>query len=175
MMMIFRSIFMIFLLNLFILYGCTSIEKNQERISKGDTGYITELSGKQVLIKGTYYKITKDTKIQDLDGNAISYDELQFGMKIKPWYIGEMQESFPSKAEAKLLLIMSDQAGLAEQEAIITAVDFLKVSDLERFIVLDLQYNDKEDVYRIEMMKRSNLDTSFTVTVHKRTGEVMYE
>lgn len=158
-----------------LLLGCQRFENQKEPILKGDTGYITDLDDKQVLIKSTYYKFTDEMRIQDLDGHLLSYTDLKVGMKVKPWYIGGLEESFPSKAKAKLLIVLTDNESFAEQKAITSAIDNVAESPIQRFMVLDLTHIASENVYKIEMMNRSNLDTSFTVIVDDRTYQVLYE
>ena len=158
-----------------LLSGCQGFEKQKEPIVKGDTGFITDLDDKQILIKSTYYKITDAMRIQDVDGNQLAYADLKIGMKVKPWYEGSMQESFPSKAKAKLLIVLTDSDSVAKQKAVTAAIKNATVAASQRFMVLHLTHVPTEDVYNIEMMNRSNLDTSFTVIVDDRTNKVVYQ
>ena len=80
-----------------LLSGCQRSENQKEPIVKGDTGFITDLDDKQILIKSTYYKITDEMRIQDLDGNQLSYTDLKIGMKVKPWYVGGWKNLFHQK------------------------------------------------------------------------------
>ena len=157
-----------------LLLGCQRLENQKEPIIKGDTGFITDLDDKQVLIKSTYYKLTDEIRIQDFDGNQLSYTDLKVGMKVKPWYVGGMEESFPSKAKAKLLIVLTDNESFAEQKAVASAIENVTESPIQRFMVLDFIHIASENVYTIEMMNRSNLDTSFTVIVDDRTYQVLY-
>ncbi|MFJ8264880.1 DUF3221 domain-containing protein [Peribacillus asahii] len=156
------------------LVGCHPLDTQKERIEKGDTGFITDLDDKRVLIKSTYYKMTKETLIQDLQGRELSYEDLEIGMKVKPWYIGEIKESFPAKTKAKFLLVLTDAQSIAEQEAVTKAINHVTEAASQRFMVLQVLYEAKEKVYNIEMMNRSNTDTSFTVMVDERKNEVLY-
>lgn len=157
-----------------LLSGCQRYENQKEPIAKGDTGFITDLDDKQILIKSTYYKLTDEMRIQDLDGNQLSHTDLKIGMKVKPWYVGGMEESFPSKAKAQLLIVLTDNESFAEQKAVTSAIETVTESPIQRFMVLDLTHIASENAYKIEMMNRSNLDTSFTVIVDDRTYQVMY-
>jgi len=93
---------------------------------------------------------------------------------VKPWYIGEIKESFPAKTKAKFLLVLTDAQSIAEQEAVKKAIDHVTEAASQRFMVLQVLYEAKEKVYNIEMMNRSNTDTSFTVMVDERKNEVLY-
>ncbi|MBR8644635.1 DUF3221 domain-containing protein [[Brevibacterium] frigoritolerans] len=107
-----------------------------ESIDKGEEGFITDLDDKRILIKGTYYKVTNDTYIQDQHGNDIDYSELEIGMKVKPWHRGGVKKSFPGKAEAELILVLTDENSLAEQRAVIAALDHVSKAESQRFMVL---------------------------------------
>lgn len=157
-----------------LLSGCQRFENQKEPIIKGDTGFITDLDDKQILIKNTYYKVTDEMRIQNLDGKELTYSDLKIGMKIKPWYEGSMEESFPSKAKAKLLIVLTDGESVAEQNAVTAAIESVTESTIQRFMVLDVAHVARENVYKIELMNRSNMDTSFTVIVDDRTNKVEY-
>ena len=113
-------------------------------------------------------------RIQDLDGNQLMYTDLKIGMKVKPWYEGGMEESFPSKAKAVLLIVLTDRESVAEQNAVTATIKTVTEAAIQRFMVLNFTHVSRENVYMIEMMNRSNLDTSFTVIVDDRTNKVMY-
>ncbi|MEY8756560.1 hypothetical protein AB9M93_19020 [Peribacillus frigoritolerans] len=165
----------IYLFVAFILGSCQSSDWNMdESIGKGEEGYITDLDDKGILIKGTYYKVTNDTYIQDQHGNDLDYSELEIGMKVKPWHRGGVKKSFPGKAEAELILVLTDENSLAEQRAVIAALDHVSKAESQRFMVLEVVHLPSEHVYNIEMMSRSNLDSSFIVTVEDVTDEILY-
>lgn len=165
----------IYLFVAFILGSCQSPDWNMdESIDKGEEGFITDLDDKRILIKGTYYKVTNDTYIQDQHGNDLDYSELEIGMKVKPWYRGGVKKSFPGKAEAELILVLTDENSLAEQRAVIAALDHVSKAESQRFMVLEVIHLPSEHVYNIEMMNRSNLDSSFIVTVEDVTDEILY-
>lgn len=169
-----KQIFIVCILVL-LLSGCQSFENQKEPIVKGDTGFITDLDDKHILIKSTYYKLTDEVRIQDLDGNQLSFKDLKIGMKVKPWYEGSIQESFPSKAKAKLLIVLKDSESMAEQKAVMATIEYLTMAASQRFMVLDWKHVTMENVYNLKMMNRSNLDTSFTVIVDDRTNKVVYQ
>lgn len=158
-----------------LLSGCQNSDVQKEKVSKGNTGFITNLDNQQILIKSTYYKITKSTRIQDLEGNHLSYADLKVGMKAKPWFEGAREESFPSKARAKFILVLKDKKSVAEQAAITSAIDHVTEAASQRFMVLDWSHVENENVYNIKMMNCSNLDTSFNVIVDDSTYKVVYQ
>lgn len=159
-----------------ILGGCQpfSEEKTDETIDKGEEGFITDLDDKRILIKGTYYKVKNHTYIQDEYGKNLRYSDLVIGMKVKPWHRGEVEESFPSKAEAELIRVLTDEKSLEEQKAVTAALKHVTKAVSQRFMVLEIIHFPAEHVYNIEMMNRSNLDSSFIVTVDDSTEEILY-
>ncbi|MGE7759357.1 hypothetical protein [Peribacillus sp. NPDC097895] len=165
----------IYILVSFILGGCQSSDWNMhEAVDKGEDGFITDLDDKKILIKGTYYKVTNHTYIQDQHGKDLDYSDLEIGMKVKPWHHGEVMESFPGKAEAVLILVLTDEKSLAEQRAVTAAIEHVSKAESQRFMVLEVVHLPSEHVYNIEMMNRSNLDSSFMVTVEDLTDEILY-
>ncbi|CAH0224080.1 MULTISPECIES: DUF3221 domain-containing protein [Bacillaceae] len=159
----------------FILGSCQSPDWNRDdAVGKGEEGFITDLDDKRILIKRTYYKVTTDTSIQDQHGNALDYSDLEIGMKVKPWHRGGVKKSFPGKAEAELILVLTDVKSLAEQRAVTAALNHVSKAESQRFMVLEVVHLPSEHVYNIEMMNRSNLDASFMVTVEDLTDEILY-
>lgn len=153
----------------FILLGC---EEKQD-IHHGEAGFITQFVGKdQVLIGDVIYSITSDTKISAASGESLNQDELQLGMKIQPYYIGAMEESFPAKAKAKLLRVLTDDTSMKESVMIINVLQQLKRSEDEHFIVTNVERADQ--TYIMNVMKRSNVDIGFTLTVDAETFEILF-
>ncbi|RFU65622.1 DUF3221 domain-containing protein [Peribacillus glennii] len=149
---------------------------NMEEITKGETGYITDLAdGKEVLIKNTYYTVSENTSIKDSNGDKLKMKDVMIGMKAKVWYAGEMEESLPGRAIARLIIIQIDEESLKEQKVVTSAISNVQKGDSQRFFVRKLTYLAAERVYQLEMMSRSNLDSSFTVTVDEISFNVLYE
>ncbi|WP_285766305.1 DUF3221 domain-containing protein [Peribacillus sp. SI8-4] len=164
-----------YLLVVCILGSCQTSDWNKrENIAKGEEGFITDLDDKRILVKGTYYKVTADTYIQDQQGKHLDFSELEVGMKVKPWHRGGVTKSFPGKAKAELLLVLTDEQSLAEQRAVSSALEYVSEAESQRFIVLGITHLPSEHVYTIEMMNRSNMDSSFVVTVEDITDEILY-
>ncbi|WP_057911816.1 DUF3221 domain-containing protein [Peribacillus muralis] len=164
-----------YLLVVCILGSCQTSDWNKrEDIDKGEVGFITDLDDKRILIKGTYYKVNNHTYIQDQHGLNLDYSDLEVGMKVKPWHRGGVTDSFPGKAEAELILVLADEESLAEQRAVTAALDHVSEAESQRFIVLEVTHLPSEHVYTIEMMNRSNMDSSFMVIVEDVTGEILY-
>ncbi|KWW11425.1 MULTISPECIES: hypothetical protein [Peribacillus] len=164
-----------FLLVVCMLGGCQTSDWNKEDIDKGEEGFITDLDDRRLLIKGTYYKVTNDTYIQDQHGKNLDYSELEVGMKVKPWHRGGVtKKTFPGKAKAELILVLTDEKSAAEQRAVTAALEHVSEADSQRFIILEVTHLPSEHVYTIEMMNRSNMDSSFMVTVEDVTDEILY-
>lgn len=167
---------LIYLCFFIILGSCQSFseEKTHQTIDKGEEGFITDLDDKRILIKDTYYKVNHHTYIQDESEEKLNYSDLVIGMKVTPWHRGDVEESFPAKAEAELIRVMKDEQSLEEQKAVTATLKHVTKAVSQRFMVLEIIHFPAEHVYNIEMMNRSNLDSSFTVTVDDSTEEILY-
>jgi len=161
---------------LLLLSGCQPFTSEQaEAIGKGEDGFITNIDqeANTLLINSTFYKITDQAQIKDLNGELLDWTDLHIGMKVKTWYSGELTKAFPSKGQARLVLVLTDEASLLEREAVTSAINYVKKSESQQFMVLKLTHIPEEDIYDIELMKRSNLDESFTVMVDGETKEIL--
>ncbi|PLT34791.1 DUF3221 domain-containing protein [Bacillus sp. V5-8f] len=161
----------------FALAGCDPGHgTNNEEINKGETGYITDVAdAKEVLIKTTYYKVSENTSIKDSNGEKLKISDLKIGMKAKVWYAGEMEESLPGHANARLIIIQKDDESLQEQNVVSSVISNIQEGENQRFFVWKLTYLADERAYQLEMMSRSNLDSSFTVTVDETSYKVLYK
>ncbi|RFU69191.1 DUF3221 domain-containing protein [Bacillus sp. V59.32b] len=170
----------ILLLHVFVcilLAGCSlEFGTHNEAISIGAAGFITDLAdGESVLIKNTYYTLSEDTSIKDSDGEELSFKDLEIGMKAKVWYEGDLKESIPSRADARLIMIQKDRQSLTEQKVVASAISFLQEGESQRFFVRKVTYLAAEKAYQLEMMSRSNTDASFFVTVDELSYEIIYQ
>lgn len=172
-----QGILLLISICLLLLSGCQPFtsEQSAEAIGKGEDGFITNIDpeAKTLLINSTYYKITDQAQIKDLNGEILDWTDVQIGMKVKTWYTGELNKAFPNKGQAKLVLVLTDDSSLREREAVTSAIDYVKKSESQQFMVLKLTHIPEEDIYDIELMKRSNLDESFTVMVDGETKEIL--
>ncbi|WP_158553613.1 DUF3221 domain-containing protein [Peribacillus saganii] len=144
-------------------------------IGKGAAGFLTEIKGNRVLIGETIYSLTEQTKIQTENGKKWNVKDLKIGLKIKPWYAGGVKESYPMQADARFLMILTDEASSKETEIVRKAIKGVQKSENERFIIRNIEHLAGQNVYRLEMMSRSVLDTSFTITIDEETYEVFYQ
>ncbi|WP_409301526.1 DUF3221 domain-containing protein [Peribacillus sp. SCS-155] len=169
------KVIMHFIVMLFLLAGCKGVSGHKVKVSKGEDGFITVIADKkQILVKNTMYSIKKGTDIQDSAGHNLDISSLEIGMKAKVWYSGDMKESMPAQADAKLIEIQTDISSLEEQKAITAAINAAKKADSQQFMVLKCSYLQDQGVYWIEMMDRSNLDAAFVVTVDANSYEVLF-
>ncbi|WP_199880637.1 DUF3221 domain-containing protein [Bacillus massiliglaciei] len=159
-----------------ILSGCQySPGRLHAEVGKGDEGFITSLDDKQILIKDTYYKVKDDTILQDETGRHLEWGDLEIGMKVKPWFAGRVSDTFPAKANARYIRVLTDSEAKAEQEMVTAAIRHVTESPSQRFMVLELQHLPDDHVYTLEMMSRSNLDSSFMVILDDQSAEVLYQ
>lgn len=159
-----------FIIMMIVLVGCEN-----KPVHQGKIGFITQImSNESLLIGDTIYKINKDTQIKTSDGETLKEKDLKIGMKIQPFYEGEMKESFPARTEAKLLRILIDDQSSKESVMIINVIHQLRHNEDEHFIITNVVHNDSEDAYVMHVMRRSNLDIGFTITVDDDTYKIKY-
>ncbi|MGM9922805.1 MAG: hypothetical protein ACI35R_00975 [Bacillus sp. (in: firmicutes)] len=162
------------LLSLFViasmLTGC-----GDGTVHSGVEGFITQIvSDDRLLIGDTVYHITRDTQIQDSDGDALKKDDLKIGMKVQPFYTGPLEEKFPQHAEAKLLRILVDEDSKKANVMMINVLYQLKHNEDEHFIITDVVHQEDQGVYVMNVMRRSNVDIDFTITVSDESYEILY-
>jgi Protein of unknown function (DUF3221) len=158
------------------LVGCQNMG-NQNR-SYGPTieGFVTDVvNGNQILIGDTVFRITDETILTDTKNKKRSLDGIQLGMKVKAYPKGPITESFPSNATAGKIIILTDQKSLKESEMMEDVLDQLSHTVEDRFIVTNVNWHEGERVYVMTVMSRSNLDSSYKVTVSEVNHEILYQ
>lgn len=159
---------MYMLILLLLLFGC----EEEPAVQHGEAGFITQFVSKdEVLIGDVIYRITSDTKISTSSGESLEEEALQIGMKIQPYYI-DRQETFPAKAKARLLRVLKDDGSMEESVMIINVLQQLKRGEDEHFIVTKVERQG--EVYRMHVMKRSNVDIGSVITVDADNYEILF-
>ncbi|PLS15355.1 hypothetical protein CVD28_23820 [Bacillus sp. M6-12] len=170
------AIFLFPLILCAVLLGCSKDASEGPRdIGKGAAGFLTDIKGNRLLIGETIYSVTEQTRIQTDAGKKMHLEDLKMGIKIKPWHAGRVKESYPMQAEARLLMVLTDETGSREAEIVRKAIKAVQKSENERFIIRNVEHLADQSVYKLEMMSRSVLDTSFMITVEEGTYEVFYQ
>ena len=165
------SFLMYMLIILLFLFGCE--EEQEQAVQHGEAGFITQFVSKdEVLIGDVIYNIKTDTIISTNSGESLDDKDLQIGMKIQPYYIGSMQDTFPAKAEARLLRVLADDVSMEESVMIINVLQQLRRGEDEHFIVTKVER--QENAYRMNVMKRSNVDIGFVITVDAENYEILF-
>lgn len=151
-----------------LLMGC-----EDESVHGGTEGFITQfVSDDLVLIGDTIYNINRDTQIHTSEGESLKKGDLKIGMKVQPFYKGALEETFPAKGDAKLLRALTDDESQKESVMIINVLHQLKHNEDEHFIITNVVHD--EGVYEMDVMRRSNVDIGFTITVHDESYEILY-
>lgn len=166
-----RISFLMYMLTLLLfLYGC----EEDPAVQHGEAGFITQFVSKdEVLIGDVIYNMTTETKISTSSGESLEKGDLQIGMKIQPYYIGSsMKETFPAKAEARLFRVLTDDASMKQSVMIINVLQQLKRGEDEHFIVTKVERQG--DFYRMNVMKRSNVDIGSVITVDAESYEILF-
>lgn len=167
-----RVFFPILLLSMFLLAGC----EEEALIEIGTTGFITQIVDRdEVLIGDVIYRISDETQISNSSGKVLRKSDLQIGMKIQPYYIGNLSDTFPSRCDAKLLRVLKDEQSLDESKMMKSVIYDLRRNEDEHFIITNVIHKLAENVYEMDVMRRSNVDLGFSITVNEGTYEILYK
>ncbi|WP_163102854.1 DUF3221 domain-containing protein [Peribacillus alkalitolerans] len=158
------------------LVGCQNIGSQNTSYGPSKEGFVTDVvNGNQFLIGDTVFHVTDETILTDSKNKKRSLDGIQLGMKVKAYPKGPIAESFPSNATAGKIIILTDQKSLTESEMMDDVLDQLSHSVEDRFIITNVDWHESERVYVMTVMSRSNLDSSYKVTVSAETHEILYQ
>lgn len=153
-----------------LLAGCS-----QKTVHRGTTGFITQfVKDDQVLIGDVIYEIGHDTQLQTNEGEALKKNDLRLGMKIQPFYEGDISQAFPRRARAKMLQVQQEPADLQESAMIVNVLSQLRHNKDEHFIVTNVIHKPDEDAYVMDVMRRSNVDIGFKITVDEHNYEILF-
>ncbi|WP_019242135.1 MULTISPECIES: hypothetical protein [Bacillus] len=153
-----------------LLGGC-----DQESVHPGKVGFITQFeSNDKVLIGDVLYHITRDTKIRTSDGDKLHKKDLKIGMKIQPFFEGGLAETYPGRANAKLLRILTDENSKQEAVMMINVIDQLRRNEDEHFLITNIKHVEEENKYIMDVKRRSNVDMGFTITVDEDTYKIQF-
>ncbi len=145
-----------------------------EPVHSGETGFLTIIAGDEVTIGDKRYKIRKQTKIQDSNGETLNRRDLQIGMKVQAFFKGEMEDRLLAEKEAVLLRIEADEDGERESEMVADVLEQLKENKNQNFIITNVESEENSGIYTMDVMRRSNLDIGYTITVDAITYEILY-
>lgn len=112
---------------LFLMAGCgtnNSSGGSSSELYKGEPGFITEISGAKILVKDVYYGIDDDTEIVTDEGEKFSADDLQLGMKVEPWYVGGIRESYPAQADAGKIVVFTNEESEQLRDGVAATVKY---------------------------------------------------
>ena len=165
-MKIFLSLFLI----LVLITGC-----GDEQVNHGTPGFLTQIISKdEILVGDDIYQMTAGTKIQDSKGRHIKASELEPGMKIQAFYQGRMDDRLLAKKRVSLLLVLADEESMKEADMVTAVLDDLQEGKNQHFIITDVAREEDGLAYTMYVMKRSNLDLGYTITVDAGTYEILY-
>ncbi|WP_108670888.1 DUF3221 domain-containing protein [Peribacillus acanthi] len=171
-----RHIGILTLTLLIFLVGCKNIGNPDKTFGPSRTGFVTDVvNGNQILIGDTVFHVTDETILTDSKNKKRSLDGIQLGMKVKAYPKGPINESFPSNATAGKIIIMTDPKSLSQSEMMDDVLDQLSNTVEDRFIVTNVDWHESEIVYVMTVMSRSNLDSSYKLTVSEENHEILYQ
>ena len=164
------KIFYPLVLIMVLMTGC-----GDEQVNHGIPGFLTQIISKnQILVGDDIYSITAETKIQDSTGKHIETSDLEPGMKIQAFYKGTMEDKLLAKKKASLLLVLADEESLKEADMVAAVLDELQENKDQHFIITNVARVEDGLAYTMYVMKRSNLDLGYTITVDAGTYEILY-
>lgn len=101
-----------------------------------EEGFITQVTGNEILVNNIYFSITDEVAV-DFDNGTETTDgvisDIRTGMKVSVDYKGPLAESFPMQGEADTVSILNDEESASQAEAL-TA--FIEGEQLPRLIMM---------------------------------------
>ena len=136
----------LFLASVLLLAACSDEEANPvetgeedkaemavEQKSMTEEGFITQVSGEDILVNNIYFTIPEDVKVQFSDGAKTTEGvirDIRTGMKVSLDYQGPLAESFPMQGEAETITILTDEDSVEQSEALEAFINKEQLSQL---------------------------------------------
>lgn len=101
-----------------------------------EEGFITQVSGEDILVNNIYFTIPEDVKVQFNDGAETTEGvvrDIRTGMKVSMDYQGPLAESFPMQGEAETITILTDEDSVKQSDALEA---FINQEQLSRLIMM---------------------------------------
>lgn len=101
-----------------------------------EEGFITQVSGEDILVNSIYFTIPEDVNVQFSDGAETTEGEIRdirTGMKVSMDYQGPLAESFPMQGEAETITILTDEDSVKQSDALEA---FINQEQLPRLIMM---------------------------------------
>ena len=101
-----------------------------------EEGFITQVSGEDILVNNIYFTIPEDVKVQFSDGAETTEGvvrDIRTGMKVSMDYQGPLAESFPMQGEAETITILTDEDSVKQSDALEA---FINQEQLSRLIMM---------------------------------------
>lgn len=107
-----------------------------EQKSMTEEGFITQVSGEDILVNNIYFTIPEDVEVKFSDGAKTTdgvVRDIRTGMKVSMDYQGPLAESFPMQGEAETITILTDEDSVQQSEALEA---FINQEQLSRLIMM---------------------------------------
>lgn len=118
------GILIVFLLS--VLTGCATKKPadDSEKMSRIETGFISGISGNQILVNDIFFDISEAEVVTD-QGEPYQKDRLEIGSYVEtPRAVGPILESYPAQAKSEKLLVFIDEDSLRLKEGVAAVVRF---------------------------------------------------
>ncbi|MGM0751358.1 MAG: hypothetical protein ACQET6_05460 [Bacillota bacterium] len=114
-----KSLSVLILCFFFLFTGCgSSTSVNTSQASANLIGFVTQIESNQVLINDVWFSFDDQTVMKTDKEKKLHKEDIQIGKKINVTFNGKLQESFPRRASADLLIFLTDQQSKTEERAV---------------------------------------------------------
>jgi hypothetical protein len=103
------------------LAGCSSID--QADLTKAKSGFITDIDQQRILVNDTYFSAVQDVEVVSDSGKQMKFSNLEIGVKVEPWFSGEIRESYPAQADVEKIVVIKEKNDKQMQEAVKAIVE----------------------------------------------------
>lgn len=104
------------------------------------TGFVTKITGNKLLISDTRFSVD-GAVFQTDQGKKLTLQDIKLGMKVKAVIEGPILESYPSKAKAASVTVLTDEKSQAESKAVKLVVKKLNDEALVVNNVITMDHN----------------------------------
>jgi hypothetical protein len=111
-------------------------EAAAEQKEMTEEGFITQVTGTQILVNNIYFKIDDKVAVQSDDGSKTTdskISDIRTGMKVSVDYKKPLSENFPMEGEAETVTILTDKESVKYTEALQA---YIKKEHLSRLLMM---------------------------------------
>jgi len=133
-------------------------------VDKGDSSYVNAYS----------LSLHEKTEIVDHNGKAVTSSELVVGAQVEAWYSGPVQESFPARATAAKLVLLTnehDSMNIDRSEAVRIALE--AQTELNGpWAVIKAEPDAAKDFWNVELVQFQYVNQPVKLRINAKTGAI---